>query len=272
MATIRFLIILISISFTLTTKIDYSNSAQLTWGGVCVSNTNQQSPIDIMTNSPDYMINNNFIDVVTTNYPNMQSVERVTATKDHFNMESDDVTKGSFTMTKDGDQYTFGLINMHIHCGSEHRINNKQYPCEIHLVHSRTVATSDKDQVRSLLVVGLLIEESTTANPLFEGDSMDFSSLVTEKTKFYYYEGGLTTPGCTQSVNWFVRQDAVTASKAQLDALKNWVATEYPASVNTNGNARNFNLWLIEKSIKFKKEIMVLLDSYLLKYHLLCQY
>jgi carbonic anhydrase len=241
MVSIKFLIVLLCISFTLSagTALDYSDSAQLNelvWGQNCNANNNgQQSPIDIRTNTKDYMKNNNFIEVTNTNYPTLNNVERKTHDEYHFKFDSADVTKGSMTIKKDGDSLEFPLANTHIHCGSEHRVNGKQYPCEIHMVHKRTINTGDRDQQRPYLVVGLLIEEGAS-NPLFDGDSMDYSSIVTEKTKFYYYEGGLTTPGCGEVVNWFVRIDPISASKAQLDKIKAWIATtEY----GVNGNARN---------------------------------
>jgi carbonic anhydrase len=237
MSPMKILILLICISLTLQKeKPSYTNAAQLTWPDFCNTNTNQQSPIDIMTNSQDYMVNNNYIEVVSTNYPTMNNVARETVDNYHFAFVSDDTVKGSFTMKKDGEQYTFGLYDVHIHCGSEHRVNGKQYPCEIHMVHKRTIGAADRDQQRNLLVVGLLIEESATANPLFDGTSMDFSSYVTEKTKFHFYEGGLTTPGCNESVNWFVRTDIVSASASQLEKLTEWIKTEY---TDVNGNARN---------------------------------
>jgi len=237
MVSIKFLIVLLCISFTLSKPLDYSDAGQLTWGDFCnTNNNNQQFPIDIKTNNKDYMRNNNFIKVKNTNYPTLQNVERQTHDEYHFNFNSEDVTKGSITITKDGQELTFGLANAHIHCGSEHRVNGKQYACEIHLVHKRTIATSDIDQQRKYLVVGLFIEEGSS-NPLFDDTSiMDFSPFITEKTKYYYYEGGLTTPDCAEIVNWFLRIDTLSASKDQLDALKKWVAT---TENGPNGNARN---------------------------------
>jgi len=259
MSSMKVLILLITlscISLSLQkSKPSYTNAAQLLWPDFCNSNTNQQSPIDIMTNSKDYMNNNNFIEVVSTNYPVLNSVERKTRDNYHFWFDSPDVTKGSFTMKKDGEQYTFGLIDVHIHCGSEHRVNNKQYPCEIHLVHKRTIGSGDRDQQRNLLVVGLLIEESANANPLFEGNSMDFSSYVKTNTKFHYYEGGLTTPGCDEAVNWFVRMETVSASAAQLTSLKDWIKTEY---TDVNGNARNVHTLGNRKVFKVEQRSITL--------------
>ena len=53
---------------------------------------------------------------------------------------------------------------------------------------------------------------------------MDISSvkvnvgeLLPENKAYYMYEGSMTTPGCPQGVRWFVLENPVEASQAQID-------------------------------------------------------
>lgn len=55
--------------------------------------------------------------------------------------------------------------------------------------------------------------------------------------KFYHYEGSLTTPPCTEGLNWFVMHDTQPISAEQLDAFtKMWAGN--PDFSNGNGNFR----------------------------------
>lgn len=36
-----------------------------------------------------------------------------------------------------------------------------------------------------------------------------FSSVIGSSKTYYAYEGGLTTPGCAEIVNWFVLEDTL---------------------------------------------------------------
>ena len=47
----------------------------------------------------------------------------------------------------------------------------------------------------------------------FEFDSL----LPIDKTKFYRYNGSLTTPGCFEVVTWTVFKDPVAISQAQVN-------------------------------------------------------
>lgn len=127
---------------------------------------------------------------------------------------------------------TYTLQQMHFHHPSEHTVDGKSFPLEAHFVN--------KDADGKLLVLGVLIDVGK-ANPeiakLWEvapktvGDAqaksvVDFSKLVPISSKFYRYSGSLTTPPCSEIVEWVVFADPITASKEQIDAF----AKLYPAN------------------------------------------
>jgi len=43
-----------------------------------------------------------------------------------------------------------------------------------------------------------------------------FLFLPKDHTTYYYYQGSLTTPGCQESVMWFVMTEKLTVSEAQV--------------------------------------------------------
>ena len=131
--------------------------------------------------------------------------------------------KGS-TIEVDGHSYT--LLQFHFHAPSEHSINGKLADAEIHLVH--------KDANGKLAVIGILINKGPAssaiqsfwsnlpaqAGPLQKTDAQvnanDF--LPTIQTT-YRYEGSLTTPPCTEGVQWIVMTQPITFSEEQLAAF-----------------------------------------------------
>jgi carbonic anhydrase len=122
-----------------------------------------------------------------------------------------------------GRAYT--LQQMHFHHPSEHAIDGKRTPMEAHFV--------SKGDDGKLLVLGVLIAEGKPneeiaklwqAAPKQSGDAqakgeIDFARLVPKGSKFYRYSGSLTTPPCSEIVDWVVFADPITASKEQIDAF-----------------------------------------------------
>jgi carbonic anhydrase len=118
----------------------------------------------------------------------------------------------------------FSLAQLHFHRGSEHLINGRHSPMEVHFVHT----SPDGD----LFVVGVMVEEGD-ANAAFgaimdlapaEGSTdgsaqLDLSSLVPAGSAAWRYKGSLTTPPCSEIVTWHVMQGAVTASAKQIAAF-----------------------------------------------------
>ena len=117
----------------------------------------------------------------------------------------------------------FALIQVHFHTPSEHAISGKRYPLVAHFVH----ATESGE----LGVLGVMFEEGD-ANPALEtivagvgagkGAAVEFdvNDMVPEDTGIYRYMGSLTTPPCSEGVNWHVADEVMTASADQIAAME----------------------------------------------------
>lgn len=133
-----------------------------------------------------------------------------------------DVSNGG-GMALNGKDYA--LKQFHFHHPSEHTIDGKHFPLEVHFVH----ASNDGD----LAVVGVMFAEGAS-NPSLdaiwatapgrEGKAavafdIDVAKFLPAKPEAYRYEGSLTTPPCSETVHWTVMAAPQTASAGQIAAF-----------------------------------------------------
>ncbi|MCA0977621.1 carbonic anhydrase family protein [Qipengyuania flava] len=119
-------------------------------------------------------------------------------------------------------QRLFSLLQFHLHTPSEHRMNGQRYPLTAHLVHA--TATGE------LAVLGTMFRqgaENAAIAKIIEAAqdgakqvTLDVQDLVPEDMRVYRYMGSLTTPPCTEGVNWHVADTVLEASPAQIAALE----------------------------------------------------
>jgi carbonic anhydrase len=129
------------------------------------------------------------------------------------------------TITVDGK--TYRLAQFHFHAPSEHTVDGRHYPLEIHLVHV-------DEANRPAVVVGILVrtgKEDTALDTAFrrlpesEGEKadlqapMDLPGLPPQSGGFWHYAGSLTTPPCTEGIQWFVMESSIAMSRAQISAF-----------------------------------------------------
>ena len=125
----------------------------------------------------------------------------------------------------------FALRQFHLHAHSEHTIDGKLFPAEVHLVH---VAKDGR-----MAVIGVMLEEGA-ANPALgavlkaarKGEAHEVpairpADLLPKSDAYYHYLGSLTTPPLTENVEWYVLKQPITASPAQLDALHSFYADNF---------------------------------------------
>ncbi|MFH4966463.1 carbonic anhydrase family protein [Gaetbulibacter sp. M235] len=121
----------------------------------------------------------------------------------------------------------FHLKQIHFHESSEHIINGVKYPTEIHLVHQ---SDSKKLTVLSILCMegqeSQLFEFFESFLPIESGQfknidkTIDLMNLLPEDKSFYSYSGSLTTPPCTENVNWVVFKQPIIISLEEVLKLK----------------------------------------------------
>ena len=128
------------------------------------------------------------------------------------------------TLELDGKTYAFAQF--HFHAPSEHTVDGDHWPMEWHFVH--------KAEDGSLAVLGVLVEEGPAWQPFdiiieslpFEENiedkvygQVDIAAFLPELTAAYRYDGSLTTPPCSEGVEWSVLQGTITMSTEQMEAF-----------------------------------------------------
>lgn len=142
----------------------------------------------------------------------------------------------------------FQAAQLHFHWGSEnsrgseHQVGGRKYPMEIHIVHYNAEkypnASTAMKKADGLAVLGVLVEVQASDNPVFnvivdrlekiryKSDNVTIDSLQPflflphDIAQFYTYKGSLTTPGCFESVQWFVFNHTFGISEAQLEKFR----------------------------------------------------
>ncbi|XP_037630424.1 carbonic anhydrase 4b [Sebastes umbrosus] len=139
-------------------------------------------------------------------------------------------------------------VQLHLHWGkeggpgSEHTIDGEQFPMKMHIVHIKEEYKSLSQAVRDrtgVAVLGFFFEESKSANKRFDpllnalkyikrpsnsttlrGVSLDmFTPDEENMTRYFRYDGSLTTPNCAEAVVWSLFESTVPLSRKQLTAF-----------------------------------------------------
>jgi carbonic anhydrase len=130
-------------------------------------------------------------------------------------------TEGHDTLTLDGVAYK--LVQFHFHSGSEHRVAGVGFDMELHLVHANASGQN--------AVIAVLLNRAAGSGPLLPifshlptdvnvkhelDGSFNPKSFLPPSMAHYRYAGSLTTPPCTEGVQWIVMKDPMTVSSEDL--------------------------------------------------------
>lgn len=123
---------------------------------------------------------------------------------------------------------SYELRQYHFHSPSEHTINGRHYPMEMHLVH----ISKDK----KLAVIGVFIEEGrhnevfdtiwsnlpkqTGQEVHLENVQVDIDDMLPKIKATYRYSGSLTIPPCSEGVRWFVYFEPIQLSSDQIKVFQ----------------------------------------------------
>jgi len=201
-----------------------------------------QSPINIVDIAAVYEPNLNELEIhygaatkildVTNNGHSIQ-----------YNFEKEDY------INFNGDKYELNQI--HFHEASEHTINGIRFPMEIHFVHL------NKDN--KITVLGVLVQEGKSSSqfefletylPLNVGETKEINmpfdlNLNLPLNKDYYsYAGSLTTPPCSEGVNWFVFKEPITISLEPVEKIRAFM------TLNHFRNEQKMNGRIVKKTFK----------------------
>lgn len=122
---------------------------------------------------------------------------------------------------------TYQLKQFHFHTPSEHTVDGKSFPMEVHFVHQ---SADNKFAVLAAFFTEGPANENVAkliANfPKAKGDSLrlpevklDLALQLPTNTASYTYMGSFTTPPCTENVEWIIFRDPIVASREQLNAF-----------------------------------------------------
>ncbi|ETK97353.1 hypothetical protein F441_00092 [Phytophthora nicotianae CJ01A1] len=142
------------------------------------------------------------------------------------------VNNGSCVVSANNAAYN--MLQFHLHAPSEHTLNGEHLDGEVHFVHSNTDGSA-------LLVVGVFLKavdggetDPWVASVLDALDTVSMNSTVGMSTTSYAdvinaaadaqgvfnYAGSLTTPACSEIVDWWVVKQPVKLSTTDLKRLQ----------------------------------------------------
>ena len=127
----------------------------------------------------------------------------------------------------------YALLQFHFHAASEHTINGRQAPMEVHFVHQSAAG--------DLAVIGVMVERGDALATLgsvwaampADADAtpgiaarIHLNDFLPVDRDAFRYQGSLTTPPCSEIVSWTVLTHPVTATPQQIEAFQ----TRHPDS------------------------------------------
>ena len=136
---------------------------------------------------------------------------------------------------------TYDLVQFHIHWGrndsegSEHKVDDNKYAAEIHFV---TVKRGESNATVGdyISVLGVLCEADPEGDitvspwnqlkaPIIANDEENvtgllYTELLPDNLDYFHYEGSLTTPPCSEVVQWFVLRTPIKIPSAFLEQLR----------------------------------------------------
>src|SRR5579885_685780 len=117
----------------------------------------------------------------------------------------------------------YRLVQFHLHSPSENELRGQNFPLEIHFVHQGSDG--------KVAVIGVFVKGGA-ANPVLENmikqfpndkgvehpvqGSINPADLLPVKRDYYSFMGSLSTPPCTEGLQWIVMSDTITASQSQI--------------------------------------------------------
>jgi carbonic anhydrase len=148
--------------------------------------------------------------------------------------------------TAQGKTLTFGggpyrLLQFHFHHPSEHRIRGKNFPMEAHFVHAH--ASGALAVVGALMVAGKpnpVFSKIITTMPTLEGETVKAdpainpNGLLPRRLAYYRYPGSLTTPPCSETVEWLLLTDPIQVADADIAGFAKLYAMNARPAQNAN--------------------------------------
>jgi carbonic anhydrase len=119
----------------------------------------------------------------------------------------------------------FKLVRLQFRTPSEHLVSGIEYPMEIQFYHRSADNTTaivsvfvQAGQNNALLEnIWNVMPEHINRETIVREKSFDANLLFPQDRTFYFYRGSLTTPPCTENVQWIIFANPIEASAEQLE-------------------------------------------------------
>ncbi|XP_039992202.1 carbonic anhydrase XVb [Xiphias gladius] len=231
-------------------------------------NGTRQSPIDIVSASakPDA----NLTAFTFHNFSRTSALQKIENTGKTVKVKLESgvrVSGGDLSEDYESLQFHLHWGNGSSVPGSEHTVNGKRYPMELHIVNLKSSHKGNITQALAdptgLAALGFFIEEmsgnatgqpaswrtltSYLANITNSSDSVSVAPGISlddlldgvDRTKYYRYLGSLTTPTCNEAVVWTVFKESIKVSKDLIDLFSTTVRVSNGSSPYTINVYRN---------------------------------
>jgi carbonic anhydrase len=178
----------------------------------------------------------------------------------------------------------YPLVQFHFHAPSEHYVvtdnypSGKQYDGELHFVHQNTDGTlvvlavflETDDAVKPNPALATILQNTPNTNsshttPGHAGIAAYNTSPATvglllhpleliprSSTKVFTYEGGLTTPQCSEGVLWFVLSEPLKVPLSQITGLQNFYTGNNRIIQNTNNVSSDGEASTFQRTVEIR--------------------
>ncbi|XP_077350144.1 carbonic anhydrase 4-like [Lithobates pipiens] len=235
--------------------------APSSWTSEKFCNGSRQSPVDIPESSAQY--NGSLGPFQFTNYGDPIKLQTISNTGHTVEIAVGDgvsVSGGGLPSLYTAKAFHFHWDNGS--AGSEHRLTGKQYPMEMHIVHTKNGMnlTDAKNVSDGIAVLGFFIDivDSVSSSPQMTslsnllqqvsvpGTKLPLNSSLSldgllgnvSRTSYFRYLGSLTTPTCDEAVVWTVFKNPIYVPRTVVQAFT--TSLNYNESGNLEPMVNNF--------------------------------
>ncbi|XP_047465136.1 carbonic anhydrase 4-like isoform X2 [Mugil cephalus] len=222
-------------------------------------NGTQQSPIDIVSAHADD--DSDLMPFIFVNYSSTSALKTI----ENSGMTVKVSLHSGITVSGGDLSETYDSLQFHLHWGngsavpgSEHTVDGKRYPMELHIVNSEsscnrntTLAVEDSTGLAALAFFIEEMPDGVSQEPaswrnltsyltsitnsgesvsITPGISLDDLLVGVDRRKYYRYLGSLTTPPCNEAVVWTVFKDTIKVSKDLIDLFSTTVRVSNSSS------------------------------------------
>uniref|UniRef100_A0A3B5QT51 Carbonic anhydrase n=1 Tax=Xiphophorus maculatus TaxID=8083 RepID=A0A3B5QT51_XIPMA len=241
-----------------------SSCSDSTWPTIAPLHCNgtRQSPINIA--SANATENKNLTEFTFEGYDNKSALATIENTGDTVKVTFNagiKISGGALSESYDSLQAHLHWGNGTAEPGSEHTVDGKRFPMELHIVNMKstynrnaTLAVKDSE---GLAALGFFIEELTgvddqpaswkTLTSYFSNisnaggnktihDNISLDDLLSgvNRANYYRYLGSLTTPTCNEAVVWTVFKEPIKVSKNLIDLFSTSLHIKNSTSLMVN--------------------------------------